>query len=310
MQPPYAHVKTALMNKMKIGILGYGNQGRAQALNLSDSGFEVCIGLRNQSTSIKLARKDGFHIFSLRKLASHCDILMFLTPDETHAEIFHECFPSLQRNQSHPLPTLGFSHSYSFIFGNLVIPKNFKYFLVAPKATGQALRQSYISGGVPTAVCWSHKSIKTLPFTYAKALGCSKNYIFYADFKEEVISNLFSEQALLPGGIYELLKHGYETMIENGISPTMAYYESFHKLKFMADILLDKGSRGMFEAISPIASYGALSHGSFVCNTNLKKRMKKILEDIQKSKFSKEWENEVKNNYKGLQKLKKKILNY
>ncbi|MBI2026741.1 MAG: NAD(P)-binding domain-containing protein [Deltaproteobacteria bacterium] len=315
-------IDLAPLKLKKIGILGYGNQGRAQALNLRDSGFKIFIGLRSNSQSRKIAHKDGFQSYSFEEIATKADILMFLTPDETHSELFSVITASLSSRLSSPplaqralagiqttmaiYPILGFSHSYSFILGDLKLPNNLKYFLVAPKATGIAMRKAYLSGGgVPVVVSWSHKNLKPLTLAYAKALGCTKNKVFYANFKQEVISNLFSEQCLLPGGILELLKQGYETMVENGISPLMAFYESFYKLKFMVDILLEKGVAGMFEAISPIASYGALTRGQKVCDKKIKQRMKVILKDIKNGTFSKEWKKRESN----LQKLKKSSFN-
>ncbi|MBI4041789.1 MAG: ketol-acid reductoisomerase [Deltaproteobacteria bacterium] len=276
---------SALSSK-KIAVLGFGSQGRAQALNLKDSGLTVCIGLRAKSRSHTTAKNLGFQVWDIATAVMRSDIILVLLPDEAHPDVFQkEILPHW-----HPSKILGFAHGFSIVFKTIGLPKNSKYFLLAPKGPGYLVREKFLEGsGVAAAVAWGQAEIKSIALAYGKAIGATRALLFKTTFEEEVFSNLFSEQCVLPGGINEILKKGFEVLVEAGISPLMAYFECFYKLPFVADFLQKKGFSGTAQSISPIATYGALSQGPFIIDASTKHRMKVILQNIKKGTFAKSW---------------------
>ena len=272
------------LKKLNIGIVGFGHQARAQGLNLLDSGFKVSIGLREKSLSQTQAKKDGFHVLTISELVQKFDLVMLLIPDEVQAQVYkEEIEPFLSSNK-----ILGFSHGFNLVFDKICLPKGVEYILVAPKATGIHVRRSYLkTKGVPLAVDWKSERSKDLTLAYARAIGGARSFIFKATLQEEVFSNLFSEQCALPGGLTELLKKSYEVLRENGVSPVMAYFECFYKLKVLVDLIDERGLEGFYRGISSTASFGALTSGPKIIDENIKSKMKAVFEEIKSGVFSK-----------------------
>ncbi len=278
-----------------IGIIGYGNQGRAQALNLKNSGFNVCIGLRPKSASFKKVRQDGLRACFIKDAVQRSDIIMLLFPDEFHGEVFKKL---IQPFLSSP-KMIGLAHSYSYVFGEVKIPKNAGLFLVAPKGPGSEVRRKYMEkSGVAAAVNWNQPQVKSITLAYAKAIGCSRSCVFKTTFQEEVFSNLFSEQCVFPGGMIHMMKEGFDFLVKQGISREMAYFECFYKLDLLVDLLKKKGLGGLKGSISDIALYGSLSRQRKLKEKNPSLAMKEIYRAIKKGQFSKEWQKETKNGMK------------
>lgn len=300
----YAHQDISLtpLRRKKIAVIGYGSQGRSQALNLRDSGCDVGVGLRPRSSSRLRVRSDGLESFSIPDVVNQSDIIMLLFPDEWHGETFHRFV------QPHLTPSkiVGVAHSYSLVFKTLQVPKEVGVFLVAPKGPGGLVRENYLKGdGVPAAVCWRPTHLGPIALAYAKAIGCSRSCVFETSFKEEVISNLFSEQCVLPGGVIEIMKLGFDVLVKHGASPLMAYFECFYKFKLLADLLDKKGLSGLKGAISDTALYGYLSRGKRLGIPDVRQVMEGIYSEIKNGKFAKEWQRELTSGRKKYEKLLK-----
>ena len=277
-----------------VAIMGYGSQGHAHALNLRDSGVSVVIGLREGSSSAPKAKDAGFEVLAVAEAGRRADIIMMLVPDELAAELYEaEIAPNMR-----PGTTLAVAHGFNFHFKKIVPPKDSGVFMVAPKGPGHLVRSQFVKGqGVPCllAVLQDPEGDTTqLGLAYAKAIGGTRAAVIETTFREETETDLFGEQAVLCGGLTELIRAGYETLVDAGYAPEMAYFECLHEVKLIVDLLYEGGIANMRYSISNTAEYGDLTRGKRVIGDPTRAAMKQILSDIQSGKFADEWITEYK----------------
>lgn len=295
---------SVLKNKT-IAVIGYGNQGMAQAMNMRDSGLKVIIGARKSKTS-EAAEKDGFQVFPVNEAAKKGDIIHILIPDEVQRRVYEEEIkPNLKEGK-----VLGFSHAFNIHFKQIIPPKDVDVVMIAPKAPGKSVRKEYLNNfGVPglLAIAQDYSgNARRIALAMAKAVGLTRVQVIETTFKEEVETDLFGEQVVLCGGLTELIKAGFDTLVEAGYQPEMAYYECLHEVKLIVDLIYARGLKGMWEAVSNTAKYGGLTRGPRVINQQIRAEMKNILKEIQEGRFSGEWINEYKNGLKRLNELRVK----
>ena len=273
----------------KIAIIGYGSQGHAHAQNLRESGLNVTVAQRKGSPNYDLAVKHGFKPVTASKATQQCDLIAILTPDEVQAEIYeNDVKPNLKKGK-----TLSFSHGFNIHFGQIVPPNNVDVIMVAPKGPGHLVRSEYEKGGgVPCllAVQQDHsKKAKNIALAYARGIGGARAGVLETTFAEETETDLFGEQAVLCGGAAALVKAGFETLVEAGYQPELAYFECMHELKLIVDLFYQGGLTYMRHSISNTAEFGDLTRGPRIVTEDTKKEMKKILSEIQNGSFAKEW---------------------
>ncbi|MDF2927132.1 MAG: ketol-acid reductoisomerase [Paenibacillaceae bacterium] len=271
-----------------IAIIGYGSQGHAQAQNLRDSGLSVIIGLR-PGKSWEVAQNDGFEVLNVADAAAKADVIQILLPDETQAKVYkEEIEPNLKKGA-----TIMFSHGFNIHFGQIVPTADKDVLLVAPKSPGHMVRRTYVEGfGVPglVAVHQDATGLATqIGLAYAKGIGCTRAGVFETSFREETETDLFGEQAVLCGGTSALIKAGFETLVEAGYAPEMAYFECLHELKLIVDLIYEGGLAAMRHSISNTAEYGDYVTGPRIVTDETKKEMKKVLADIQQGKFARDF---------------------
>jgi ketol-acid reductoisomerase len=277
------------IKKRKVAIVGYGSQGHAHALNLRDSGVEVAIGLREGSGSWEKAKQAGFKVLSVDDAAKWADIVMILAPDTSQADIYrNEISDNLDAGNA-----VAFSHGLNIHYGQIVPPPNVDIFMVAPKAPGHTVRGQYEEGGgVPMLVAVHQDATgeaKEVALAYAGAIGGGRAGIIETTFKDETETDLFGEQAVLCGGLTSLIMAGFETLVEAGYPPEMAYFECCHEVKLIVDLIYEGGISNMRYSISDTAKYGDITRGPRVVDAESKKEMKKILTEIQNGEFAREW---------------------
>ncbi|HBT50898.1 MAG TPA: ketol-acid reductoisomerase [Petrotoga sp.] len=278
-----------LLKDKTIAVLGYGSQGHAQAQNLKDSGLKVIIGLKKDSKSKETAQKDGFEVYETSEAVKKGDIIQVLIPDEVQSEVYKKDIePNLEEGNA-----LGFSHGFNIHFGQIVPPKNVDVFMVAPKSPGHLVRRMYLEGkGVPGLLAvhqdFSGKA-KELGLSFAKGIGCTRAGVIKTTFKEETETDLFGEQAVLCGGTTSLIKAGFETLVEAGYQPEIAYFECLNELKLIVDLLYEGGLKKMRYSISDTAQYGDLTVGPKIIDNKVKETMKEVLANIQNGNFAKDW---------------------
>ena len=277
-----------ILKDKTIAILGYGSQGHAHALNLRDSGLKVIIGLHEKSRSRKKAQDDGFEVYTPREAAEKADIIMFLIPDTVQPEVYkNEVEPVLDSSK-----TLAFAHGFNIHFKQIVPPKDVDVFMVAPKGPGHLVRWMYTEGkGVPALVAIHQDAsgtCKEKALAYAKGIGATRAGVIETTFKEETETDLFGEQMVLCGGVTALIKAGFETLVEAGYQPEVAYFECLHELKLIVDLIYEHGISGMRYSISDTAKYGDVTRGERIYKV-VKPVMEKTLEEIQKGEFAREW---------------------
>ena len=277
-----------------IAILGYGSQGHAQAQNLRDSGAKVIVGLEPSRPSAQQAKADGMVVVAPDEAAKRADWIHVLTPDETQAQVYQQYIqPYL-----HPGKILGFSHGFSIHFKTIVPPADVDVVMIAPKSPGHLLRRVYAEGrGVPSLIAVSQDSsghAHEYALAYAHGIGSTRAGVLQTTFKEETESDLFGEQAVLCGGLTSLIKKGFETLVEAGYAPEIAYFECLHEMKLIVDLIYEGGLGRMRYSISNTAEYGDLTRGEAVVGDPTRKAMKKILSDIQDGTFAREWIKENK----------------
>ena len=271
-----------------IAIIGYGSQGHAQAQNLRDSGLSVIIGLR-PGKSWETAKNDGFEVLEVADAAAKADVIQILLPDETQAKVYkEEIEPNLKKGA-----TIMFSHGFNVHFGQIVPSADKDVLLVAPKSPGHMVRRTYVEGfGVPGLVA-IHQDATGLAtqigLAYAKGIGCTRAGVFETSFREETETDLFGEQAVLCGGTSALIKAGFETLVEAGYAPEMAYFECLHELKLIVDLIYEGGLAAMRHSISNTAEYGYYVTGPRIVTDEIKKEMKRVLSDIQQGKFARDF---------------------
>jgi ketol-acid reductoisomerase len=271
-----------------IAVIGYGSQGHAQAQNLRDSGLKVVIGLR-PGKSADVAKKDGFEVLTVAEAAKVADVVQILLPDETQAKVYNEeIAPNLKKGAA-----LMFSHGFNIHYGQIVPNKDTDVFLVAPKSPGHMVRRTYQEGfGVPGLIAIEQDATgnaKAIGLAYAKGIGCTRAGVIETSFKEETETDLFGEQAVLCGGATALVKAGFETLVEAGYAPEMAYFECLHELKLIVDMMYEGGMASMRDSISNTAEYGDYVTGPRIVTEETKKEMKRVLEDIQSGRFARDF---------------------
>ena len=272
-----------------VAIIGYGSQGHAHALNLKDSGVSVVVGLRADSSSVARARDHGLEVAEPADAASQGEVVMMLVPDELHRQVWE----SGVRDGVAAGDLLLFGHGFSIHYGEIEPPAEVDVALVAPKGPGHLVRRQFLEGsGVPGLVAVDQNptgNALDLALAYAKGIGCTRGGVIETTFKDETETDLFGEQAVLCGGVTELVRAGYETLVDAGYDPRLAYFECLHELKLIVDLMYEKGIAGMRYSISNTAEYGDLTRGSRVISDPTRQAMKKILADIQSGDFAREW---------------------
>jgi len=282
-----ANLKT--LKDKKISIIGYGSQGHAHAQNLRDSGFKVIVGQRKGSPNYNLAVKHGFKPVSADKATQQGDLISLLIPDEVQAGVYEkEIKPHLKKGK-----TLLFSHGFNIHFGQVVPPKDVDVIMVAPKGPGHLVRSEYVKGGGVPCLMAIHqnpsKKAEEVALAYASGIGGGRGGVLETTFAEETETDLFGEQAVLCGGASALVKTGFETLVEAGYQPELAYFECMHELKLIVDLFYQGGLTYMRHSISNTAEFGDVTRGPRIINEDTKKEMKKILSEIQDGSFAKEW---------------------
>jgi ketol-acid reductoisomerase len=277
-----------------IAVLGYGSQGRAHALNLRDSGYPVVCGLRTDGASAARARADGLEVRLPADAVQGATLVAFLTPDMTHRALFGEV-----RDRLAPRATLLFAHGFSVHYGQVQPGRSHDVVLVAPKSPGDLVRRQYEAGqGVPCLLAVAQDATgraKARALAYAHAIGGTRSGVLETTFAEETETDLFGEQAVLCGGATELVVRGYETLVEAGYQPEVAYFECLHELKLIVDLLYEGGLAKMHRFVSETAKYGDLTRGPRIVDDHVKASMRRVLEEIRSGEFAREWiaENEA-----------------
>ncbi len=284
-----------LLRGKTVAIIGFGSQGHAHALNLRDSGVDVVVGLRPGSASGTAAKEAGLTVIEPAEAAKRADLVMMLVPDELMGQIYRDDI----RGGLVPGNTLLFAHGFAIHFGQVVAPEGVDVVMVAPKGPGHLVRRTYTEGnGTPGLVAVaqdaSGQALQTA-LAYAKGIGCTRAGVIQTTFAEETETDLFGEQVVLCGGLSELIRAGFDTLVDAGYQPELAYFECLHEVKLIVDLIYEKGIAGMRYSISNTAEYGDLSRGRRIITDETRAEMRKILGEIQNGEFAKEWltENQV-----------------
>jgi ketol-acid reductoisomerase len=279
----------SLLEGKTIAILGYGSQGHAHALNLRDSGCEVVVGLRSGSSSRAEAEGEGLTVLEVADAASRGDLVMVLLPDERQAQVWEEEI----RDGIAPGDLLLFAHGFAIHFGQIEPPPGVDVGMVAPKGPGHLVRRQFVEGrGVPCLMAIHQDATgdaRESVLAYAKGIGGTRAGVIETTFKDETETDLFGEQAVLCGGLTELARAGFETLVDGGYDPRLAYFECLHELKLIVDLMYEKGIQGMRDSISNTAEYGDMTRGKRVISEETREAMRKILADIQSGEFAREW---------------------
>ncbi len=284
-----------ILDGKTVGIIGYGSQGHAQAQNLRDSGVNVIISELPGTANYDLAKEHGFEPVTAAELAEKADVVQMLAPDETQAIIYKTAVASAMKAGK----TLVFSHGFNIHYGQIVPPADVDVIMIAPKGPGHLVRTVYVEGGgVPNLIAIYQDAsgkAKDVALAYSKGIGGTRAGVLETTFKEETETDLFGEQAVLCGGCTALVKAGFETLVEAGYQPEIAYFECMHELKLIVDLMYEKGIAGMRDSISNTAEYGDVTRGPEIITEETKDIMRDILTDIQDGSFAREWllENQV-----------------
>ena len=296
-----------LIKSKKVAIIGYGSQGHAHALNLADSGVDVRVGLREGSKSWKKAEDAGLKVMTTEEAAEEADLIMVLVPDELQAKTYaDQIAPHLESGD-----TLAFAHGFNVHYGYIKAPEDVNVIMIAPKGPGHIVRRQFTEGsGVPDLACVAQDATGDafeLALSYAWGLGGGRSGIIKATFAEETEEDLFGEQAVLCGGLVELVKAGFETLTEAGYPPELAYFECYHEMKMIVDLMYEKGIHFMNYSISNTAEYGEYYAGPKVINDKSREAMKEILKRIQDGSFAQEFVDDCNNGHKKLLEEREKI---
>jgi len=272
-----------------IAVIGYGNQGRAQAQNLKDSGLNVIVGLRKGTKSWTLVEEDGLKVATVEEASAEADIIQILIPDEVQPEVYTDYIePGIE-----PGNAIVFSHGFNIHFNQIVPPEDVDVFMVAPKAPGHTVRTMFVEGhGVPGLLAVYRDATgdaKEIGLAYAKGIGCTKAGVIETTFKEETETDLFGEQVDLCGGVTCMIKTAFETLVEAGYQPEIAYFETLHELKLIVDLIHEGGLSRMWRSVSNTAEYGGLTVGPRIINEYSRDAMYEALEKIQSGEFAREW---------------------
>jgi len=278
-----------LLDGKTVAIIGFGSQGHAHAQNLKDSGVDVVVGLRPESSSAQKAREAGLEVLDVADAASRGDVVTVLVPDELHRQVWEEQV----RDGIAPGNLLLFGHGFSVHYGEVEPPGDIDVALVAPKGPGHLVRRQYLEGsGVPGLIAIHQDATgdaRPLALAYAKGIGCARAGVIETTFKDETETDLFGEQAVLCGGATALVQAGFETLVEAGYDPQMAYFECLHELKLIVDLMYEKGLAGMRYSISNTAEYGDYTRGPRIVDEATRERMRAILGEIRSGAFAREW---------------------
>jgi ketol-acid reductoisomerase len=296
---------TGLIADKKVAILGYGSQGHAHALNLKDSGIDVVVGLREGSKSKAKAEAAGLRVLPTAEAVREADIVMVLLPDTEQKKVYEvDIAPNLVDGDS-----LAFAHGFNIHFGQITPPQGVDVWMIAPKGPGHLVRRTYDEGGgVPCLVAVANDATgkaKQTALAYAKAIGGTRAGVLNTTFEEETETDLFGEQVVLCGGLVELIRNGYETLVEAGYQPESAYFETLHEVKLIVDLIYEGGIAAMNYSISDTAEYGEMTRGPRIITPQTRAEMKKILGEIQSGEFAKEWIAENENGRPNFDKLRK-----
>ncbi|MGQ9680439.1 MAG: ketol-acid reductoisomerase [Candidatus Bathyarchaeia archaeon] len=282
-------IDLGILKGRKVAVLGYGSQGRAQALNMRDSGLEVVVGLRPHGGSWLKAQADGMKVSSFREAAEAADVILMLIPDMAQPKVYREeVAPALEAGK-----TLQFAHGFNIHFGQIKPPANIDVTMVAPKSPGSEMRRQYEAGfGVPALVAvYQNPSGRALDtaLAVAKALGSGRAGIIETTFKDETESDLFGEQAVLCGGVDQLIRRGFKVLTGNGYPPELAYFEVLNELKLIVDLIYKSGLSGMYRAVSDTAKYGGMKIGPLIVDDHVEDNMRKALKNVQNGDFAEQW---------------------
>lgn len=278
-----------LLKSKKIAVLGFGSQGHAHSLNLKDSGMNVCVGLRTSSASWQKAEKAGLNVKTVAEAVKWGDVIMILLPDQNQKSVYDsEVAPYLKSGD-----TLAFGHGFNIHYKQIVPPTDVNVMMIAPKGPGHLVRRTFLEGsGVPCLIAVQHDpsgKTKDLALAWAKGIGGARAGVIETNFKDETETDLFGEQAVLCGGSAQLIKAGFETLVEAGYPAELAYFECMHEMKLIVDLYYEGGLSRMNYSVSDTAEYGGMSRGPRLITSETKKEMKKILKEVQSGKFAKEW---------------------
>jgi|TARA_B100002051_G_scaffold60883_1_gene56796 ketol-acid reductoisomerase len=294
-----------VIKNLKISIIGFGSQGHAHAMNLNDSGANVTIGLREGSTSASKAKDAGLNVKSIEDATSDADVVMILAPDEYQADLYKE---SIEPNLK-PSAAVAFAHGFNIHYKQIVPADSHDVFMIAPKSPGHLVRSTFVNGkGVPTLIAIHNNTsgkAKDIALAYASAIGGGRAGIIETDFKEETETDLFGEQAVLCGGVTALILAGFETLVDAGYAPEMAYFECLNELKLIVDLMYEGGMTDMRYSISNTAEYGDLTKGPFLIDDHVKAKMKLVLADVQNGKFANDFVSEIKSGSPEFNRLRK-----
>ncbi len=293
-----------LLLDKKVAVLGFGSQGHAHALNLKESGVNVSVGLRPSSDKWAKAEATGLTVKSIPDAVEWADVVMVLLPDQNQKEVYDkDIAPNLKSGD-----TLAFAHGFNIHYKQIVPPKDVNVMMIAPKSPGHLVRRTYIEGaGVPSLIAIHQDpsgKTKDLALAWAKGIGSTKAGVIETNFKNETETDLFGEQAVLCGGSAELIKAGFETLVDAGYPPELAYFECMHEMKLIVDLYYEGGLSRMNYSVSDTAEYGGMTRGSRLITQETRKEMKKILSEVQSGQFAKEWLDEYHSGQKNMEKLR------
>jgi ketol-acid reductoisomerase len=284
-----ADADASIIRGKKVAIIGYGSQGHAHALNLKESGVEVCVGLREGSSSTAKAENAGLTVKSIADAAAWADVIMILAPDTEQKRIFDEHIAG----GLEPGNAIAFAHGFNVRFGRISAPEGVDCIMIAPKGPGHLVRRTYTEGGgVPALIAVDQDATgdaKAIALSYAEAIGGARAGVIETTFPEETETDLFGEQVVLCGGLTRLVQAGFETLVEAGYAPEMAYFECLHEVKLIVDLMYEEGIAGMRYSISDTAEYGDLTRGPRIITDDTKAEMRRVLDEIQSGQFADEW---------------------
>jgi ketol-acid reductoisomerase len=311
--PAVIYDKDADLSKLDgktVAVIGYGSQGHAHALNLKDSGANVVVGLRGDSASVPKARQDGLEVLSIADAASEGEVVMILLPDEKQGDVWRSDI----EDGIAPGNLVMFAHGFTIHFDQIAPGPEVDVGMVAPKGPGHLVRRQFVEGhGVPGLAAVHQDATghaHELVLAYAKGIGCTRAGVIETTFKDETETDLFGEQAVLCGGLSELVRAGYETLVDAGYDPRLAYFECLHELKLIVDLMYEKGITGMRYSISNTAEYGDLTRGKRVIDEHTRAQMKQILGEIQSGEFAREWIAENKAGQENFQRMRQEEQNH
>lgn len=296
-------VKTDALQGKKIAVVGYGSQGHAHAQNLKDNGYDVVIGIR-PGRSFDKAKEDGFDVFPVAEAVKQADVIMVLLPDEIQGDVYkNEIEPNLEKHNA-----LAFAHGFNIHFGVIQPPADVDVFLVAPKGPGHLVRRTFVEGSAVPSLFGIQQGAsgqaRNIALSYAKGIGATRAGVIETTFKEETETDLFGEQAVLCGGVSKLIQSGFETLVEAGYQPELAYFEVLHEMKLIVDLMYEGGMENVRYSISNTAEFGDYVSGPRVITPDVKENMKAVLTDIQNGNFSNCFIEDNKNGFKEFYKLR------